>query len=186
MKRTFFYLILLATTLTIGCEKDTNLVNDEISSTSKLIQSFSTNLDIGQLKGSTLSEKEIVLLMDKGRELEVEEVALGTGRHAICGGLVHYPNGNESPPCLVRHKITYLPSLYERYEDEIEIFLRFEFVTPSCTAMVSSVPGLYEFECVISSDEVLNLYMYYYRYDSVEDSYHLVRRRICTKLYTCG
>gem|GEM_PF-4500569 len=185
MKKTFLYLMLLAAVV-IGCEKETSLVKDEISNTSELIQSFNTNLDIGRLKGSTLNEKEVVLLLEKGRELEVEEVALGTGRHAICGGLVYYPNGNESPPCLVRHKITYLPSLYERYEDEIEIFLRFEFVTPSCTAMVSAVPGLYEFECVISSDEVMTLYMYYYRYDSVEDSYHLVRRRICTKLYTCG
>ena len=56
-----------------------------------------------------------------------------SGRYPLCStNGVFYPNGNDTSPCLVRHKITFLDDYYERYEDEITIFIYFEFDIQSC------------------------------------------------------
>ncbi len=120
-----------------------------------------------------------------GRTLQKNDL----GRYPLCTTRgVFYPNGDDTPPCLVRHKMTFLQAQYERYQNEVYIFLGFEFdADPVCFETIGYIPGLYTFECLLPAGQTqMEIYMRYISYDPVTNEYRWVRRLICGTTYNCG
>ena len=173
----------------IACEKNESPVPQE-ASFEAFLQRLEQLENLNELEGRSLSQDELVKLDKKLSELKlVKKDAPTPQRVAICGGLVHYPDGTGSAPCLVRHKITYLDDKYDEYNGDDFFFTYFEFELdcPGCTQVVYGAPDLYNYEFTLPTggNHTMNLYFYGFTWDPVTFQVYTTRKRVCQKTYSC-
>lgn len=181
------YLILLSFTLITlnGCSEEETRIPEE--SVMTIVENFESLDDLTSLEGRDLDVMAIAKLDERLSDLGLVEKREGGQRHAICGGLVFYPNGNDTPPCEFRHKVTYLDDKYEEYEGDSYLYAYFAFELDGCTEYVIGGPSLYNYECTLQSagEHVMTLY-FYGLYVNDEGLLDITSRRVCTKTYECG
>ncbi|MEO0874333.1 MAG: hypothetical protein AAFY48_06970 [Bacteroidota bacterium] len=192
MKRTVFPTAILLVFLLFSCEPVDTDVSPQPVNVMELISALTDLDDVAVF----LAEHQD-LTADQLEALSVKYYELGgrvahendLGRYPLCTTRgVFYPNGNDTPPCLVRHKMTFLQNQYDRYEDEIYIFQGFEFdASPACVETLSYPTNLYTFECLLSAgSQQMEIYMKYISYDPVTGQFRWVNRLICGTTYSCG
>lgn len=169
MKNLIIVLLLMFTFFT--CEKDTSQIDFQ-------------GLEGENLYSAQLENSELYLFDEEIVHSDNDKRA---PKHGICGGLIFYPNGN-TPPCLVRHKMTYLDEEYnEVNEPDNTVYFVLSTVHQATGQTVCSVQvgendslGLYTHECILPIPGIYTMTIYRY---VVSSSGVTSSRRICTSCY---
>ncbi len=172
MKNLIIVLLLMVTFFT--CEKDTNNIDLQELETEKISQGQSGNSELQSL------DREKVQIDNDNR----------APKYSICGGLVIYPSGN-TPPCLVRHKMTYLDEEYDEVnEPDNTVFFILETVHEASGSIICSVRlgendglGLVSLECILPVPGIYIMSIYRY---VISSSGGVSSRRICARAYCAG